>query len=149
DRWEAEKQLASRQAAAQAVSRHASKAPPLLSSTAQGNLNTPPPVGPLTNHVLHITNRFALRLSNTSASLPELQRSPTAILLENALIDTASKTALAIPTNLLAQGDPGTFIVQAKGPIDNAFRAAIQGAGATVVSYIPNNAYLVRASQGI
>ena len=47
-----------------------------------------------------------------------------------------------------AQGDPGAYIVQAKGPINNAFRAALAAAGAQIVSYIPNNAYLVTVSAG-
>ncbi len=47
-----------------------------------------------------------------------------------------------------AQGDPGAYIVQARGPINNAFRAALAAAGAQIVSYIPNNAYLVTVSAG-
>ncbi len=143
-----QKSLTSQSAVEQSAPRshHSSKATPLLAGTATGNLNTPPAAGAPTNHVLQLTNRLALRLSNTSASMRDLQRSPTAILLENALIDTKEKTGLAIPNNLRAHGDPGTYIVQAKGPTDNAFRTALQNAGATIVSYIPNNAYLVRAS---
>ena len=45
-------------------------------------------------------------------------------------------------------GDPGAYIVQANGPIDGAFRAVLAAAGAQIVSYIPNNAYLVRISSG-
>ncbi len=151
DRWAARKDQDAKKQAAQSVSSsHRSvKATPLLSSTPQGSLNVPPAASGLTNHILQLTNRLALRLSNTSATMHDLQGSPTAILLENALIDTKQKTALAIPDNLRSQGDPGTYIVQAKGPTDNAFRAALQNAGATIISYIPNNAYLVRASQGV
>ena len=36
--------------------------------------------------------------------------------------------------------------MQARGPIDDAFRSLLKAAGASVVAYIPNNAYLVRAS---
>ena len=71
-----------------------------------------------------------------------------AILLENALIDTASPLNLSIPKNLQSQGDPGAYIVQARGPIDTAFRAMLAAAGAEIVSYIPNDAYLVRAPAG-
>ncbi len=94
------------------------------------------------------TNLFALRLSNTTLSLDQLMGDRHAILLENALIDTASPLNLGIPKNLQSQGDPGAYIVQARGPIDAAFRAMLARAGAEIVSYIPNNAYLVRAPAG-
>ncbi len=95
------------------------------------------------------TNKFAYRLSNTSKPLGQLVGDSHAILLENALIDTANPLNLAIPANLQAPADPGAYIVQARGPIDNAFRAMLAQAGATVVSYIPNDAYLVRASANV
>ncbi len=53
-----------------------------------------------------------------------------------------------MPGQLRPQGDPGAYIVQARGPIDNAFRAMLAAAGAQIVSYIPNDAYLVRLDQG-
>ena len=86
------------------------------------------------------------RLSNTTKTVNELARSDKAILLQNALIDTSHPWNFPIPDSLRAKGDPGTYIVQARGPIDDAFRAALKAAGADIVSYIPNNAYLVRAS---
>jgi subtilisin-like proprotein convertase family protein len=89
--------------------------------------------------------RFAHRLSNTKQSVTQLARRDKAILLENALFDTESALP-TIPAQLQAEGDPGTYIVQAKGPVTDSFRSALQRAGATIVSYIPNNAYLVRAS---
>ena len=92
------------------------------------------------------TNPFPYRLSNTQKSLNELMGDRKAILLENALVDTEQPTALPIPEHLRAEGDPGSYIVQARGPLNNAFRAKLKEAGATIVSYIPNNAYLVRAS---
>lgn len=94
------------------------------------------------------TNRLAYRLSNTARPLSELVRREHAILLENALLDTESPTSLPIPQHLRAVGDPGAWIVQARGPLDNAFRERLRAAGATIVAYIPNNAYLVRASAG-
>jgi subtilisin-like proprotein convertase family protein len=92
------------------------------------------------------TNLFPYRLSNTSKSIGQLVNDPHAILLENAFIDTSAKLNLAIPKQLQAQGDPGAYIVQARGPVDAAFRADLAAAGAQIVSYIPNNAYLVRMS---
>jgi subtilisin-like proprotein convertase family protein len=96
------------------------------------------------------TNHFAWRLSNTSKPLKQLVHDPHAILLENAFIDTSAKTInLPIPNNLRSQGDPGAYVVQANGTISPAFRAMLAQAGATMVSYIPNNAYLVRATETV
>jgi subtilisin-like proprotein convertase family protein len=89
--------------------------------------------------------RFAHRLSNTKQSVTQLARRDKAILLENALFDTESALP-AIPAQLQADGDPGTYIVQAKEPLNDSFRAQLKRAGATIISYVPNNAYLVRAS---
>jgi subtilisin-like proprotein convertase family protein len=95
------------------------------------------------------TNRFAWRLANTDKTIAQLQHDPHAILLENAFIDTSAKFNLTIPKNLQSPGDPGAYIVQARGPITPAFKAMLAMNGATVVSYIPNNAYLVRASEAV
>ena len=66
--------------------------------------------------------------------------------LENALIDTTRPRDFKLPESLRLVGDPGSYIVQARGPVDDAFRAALTAAGVELVSYIPNNARLVRAS---
>ena len=95
------------------------------------------------------TNRFAGRLSNTTEPIGRLVNNSHAILLENALIDTTEPLNFVFPKNLQPQGDPGAYIVQAKGPINNAFRAMLADMGATIISYIPNDAYLVRASAGV
>ena len=91
-------------------------------------------------------NQFRYRLSNTTRTLGELVNDRHAILLANALIDTRAALNLSIPKNLQAAGEPGAYIVQANGPINNAFRAMLAAAGAQIVSYIPNNAYLVTLS---
>src|SRR5262245_13534502 len=90
--------------------------------------------------------RLKYRLSNTEKTVDELGRSDRAILLENALIDSTQPVQFDIPDSLRSKGDPGSYIVQARGPTDDAFRARLKAAGAEIVSYIPNNAYLVRAS---
>ncbi len=87
-----------------------------------------------------------LRLSNTTKSLDELIKTPQAILLANAFLDTTKNLALSIPKQLQADAEPGAYIVQAKGVIDGQFRRVIAGAGGLIVSYIPNNAYLVQLS---
>jgi len=92
------------------------------------------------------TNKFAYRLSNTELPMSKLLRNDNAILLENALIDTSKPLDFKIPDWLKAKGDPGSYIVQSRGPATTSFRLAIQGAGGSIVSYIPNNAYLARLS---
>lgn len=99
-----------------------------------------------TNTITVKTNQFAYRLTNTPKTIGQLASDRHGILLENALIDTGAGLSLAIPKHLAAAGDPGAYIVQAKGPISAPFRTALAGAGAAVVSYIPNNALLVRLS---
>jgi len=89
---------------------------------------------------------LAYRLSNTTRPLGELLRRDHALLLENALIDTETPVSFAIPPHLRGPAEPGSYLVQARGTIDEDFRARLRAAGATVVAYIPNNAYLVRAS---
>src|SRR5207249_178329 len=94
------------------------------------------------------TIRFPYRLGNTTKSITELVHSDRALLLANAFIDTSVPRGPAIPPHLRAQGDPGSYIVQARGPVDAAFRKMLADAGATIVSYMPNNAYLVRVAAG-
>lgn len=86
------------------------------------------------------------RLRNTAASLDELMRSDHAILLRNALIDSANGESLEVPAALHAAGPVDAWVVQSHGPITPAFRAELARVGATVLSYIPNNALLVRAT---
>jgi subtilisin-like proprotein convertase family protein len=95
---------------------------------------------------LNLTNPLAFRLTNTAQSLRQLAAKPHAILLQNALIDTDARLNLDIPSHLKAAGKPGAYIVQARGVVDVRFRALLAGTGASVVSYIPNNAYLVNAT---
>ena len=87
---------------------------------------------------------FPFRLKNTDAPIGELVRNETAVLLRNAFIDTALGSRLAIPAELKTTGDPLTYIVQSRGPATAAFRRHISASGGKIISYIPNNAYLVR-----
>jgi len=109
--------------------------------SAAPNVSSGKPVPALTSGA----SRAALRLSNANLTPSEWTRRETAVLLENARIDTTA-AAPAIPEHLRAQGGHGTYIVQARGRIDAAFHAALRQAGASFVSYIPNNAWLVRVS---
>lgn len=87
------------------------------------------------------------RLANTSKTSGQLLRDNYAILLENALIDVRQPVGFKFPDRLTRDGDAGSYIVQSRGPIDDAFSRAVTRAGAEFVSYIPNNAWLVRASK--
>lgn len=95
------------------------------------------------NIVASRTNQFPHRLANTRAKISELANNDKAVLLRNALIDTSSGDELEIPEELKSREVPDSFIVQARGVITDAFRNELLQAGAKVVSYIPNNAYLV------
>lgn len=87
-----------------------------------------------------------LRLRNTDLPVERLSRIETAILLRNALIDTALGRPIEIPAHLRAPADPGAYLVQSRGSANDRFLAALSDQGAALVSYIPNNTWLVRAS---
>ncbi len=91
-------------------------------------------------------NRFPYRLSNSQASLKELMRSDSAILLRNAFWDT-TQTIPEIPGALSATNFPGSAIVQSKGFLNQGFRDLLKSVDAQFISYIPNNACLVRISE--
>lgn len=159
NRWAAEKRQApaSRPQAATNASRHAPQQPSLYPEpfalltradnlTPAGTLNAPENASPLSTNT---ARAFKHRLSNTTLPLATLMRSDRAILLENALIDTASGAPLPIPAALRSQGDPGAYIVQANRAPDKRFTDQLAALGATVISPIPNNAYLVRGSSAV
>ncbi|MCI0536848.1 MAG: S8 family serine peptidase [Verrucomicrobiales bacterium] len=122
----------------------------LTPSTAirRSELITTPPSPSLSNAVAAFPpdKTFPHRLRNTARPIGELTHSDAAVLLQNAFIDTASQLALPIPDHLRGGSDPGSYIIQARGPIGAAFRARLREANAEIISYIPNNAYLVRVA---
>jgi len=140
ERWSLQKKLAHRTVAA---SVHSSSTAPNLAALSTAATNAAQIITASAR-----TNPFAYRLSNTAKSIGQLTRDRNAILLENALIDSSLPLNFSIPKNLQSQGDPGAYIVQARGTISSAFRAMLAQAGAQIVSYIPNNAYLVTVSTG-
>ncbi len=119
-----------------------------LKSSYTKNLSTAPVVSINTSNSVATQKPkgFPYRLSNTSQSVGALSHNSKAILLENALIDTSQPLNLGIPDKLKSHGDPGSYLVQANGSVDNAFRAQLKAAGLTIVSYFPNNTYLVTGS---
>jgi subtilisin family serine protease/subtilisin-like proprotein convertase family protein len=90
------------------------------------------------------TKPFPYRLANTTRPIGELQSEGRALLLANAFIDTRAKLNFSIPPHLQSAAASGTYIVQSRTLLDAAFRAQLAASGAEIVSYIPNNAYLVR-----
>jgi hypothetical protein len=92
-----------------------------------------------------VARRKSYRLSNTRQSLVELLHNDHAIILRNALIDTSRPLRLDIPAQLRARGAPGSYIVQFDRPLNREFYDSIKKDGGEYVSYIPNNAALVRA----
>ncbi len=103
---------------------------------------------PETADVAEVDEPFPFRLKNTDAPIRELVRNETAVLLRNAFIDSALGSGLSIPAELKTTGDPFTYIAQARGPATAAFRRHIASSGGKIISYIPNNAYLVRVDAG-
>ncbi len=101
---------------------------------------------PVNDPALIVDKQFPLRLRNTRASMQELTRRDSAVLLRNALIDTGAGKEVEVPDALRSKGDPGSYLVQAKGFADEFFRAQVREVAGEVVAYIPNNAYLVRMS---
>src|SRR6202007_1648798 len=67
----------------------------------------------------------AYRLTNTTQSARALARRDHALLLANAWIDTERPVSWQIPPSLRAPRDSGSYLVQARGPVDDAFRAAL------------------------
>ncbi|MGZ8939505.1 MAG: S8 family serine peptidase, partial [Limisphaerales bacterium] len=93
-----------------------------------------------------VEKRFPHRLRNTRKPMRELVRDDNAVLLANALIDTRGETP-EIPEHLTAPADPGSYIVQWIGPVDDRFRARLAEAGAEIISYVPNNAFYVKVDR--
>jgi subtilisin family serine protease/subtilisin-like proprotein convertase family protein len=114
----------------------ASTAPRPSQFAASGTNSVPP----------HLRKAEDYVIQNSTRPLSELKGRATVIDLENALVDTAVPTSLDIPQHLSAETEPGAFIVQARAVIDGTFQARLRESGATPISYIPNNAWLVQAT---
>ncbi len=89
--------------------------------------------------------KFPYRLRNTLRPLEELARLDTAILLNNALIDTKSKTPLAVPEHLRASAETESYLLQSAGRFDQVFdRETLSQLEVEKVAYIPHNTWIVR-----
>lgn len=95
------------------------------------------------------TNRAKYQLSNVPDSIEVLAKRDSSVLMRNALIDTKADLNLAIPAHLRSGANPGSYIVQYEGVRAGAFQKMLKEAGAEVVAYVPNNAYLVKAGAAV
>jgi subtilisin-like proprotein convertase family protein len=89
--------------------------------------------------------RKLYRLSNTRQTLAQLLHNDHAIILRNALIDTSRPLHLDIPAHLRARGAPGSYLVQFDRPLNQEFYDSLKKDGGVFITYIPNNAALVKA----
>ena len=89
---------------------------------------------------------FPWRARNSDRPLSALRRDPRVLDLRNAVVDTANGRPLPVPQGLLAGPEPGFHVVQGTRAPDQAFRKRLEDAGLRIVSYIPNNAFLVQGS---
>ena len=89
--------------------------------------------------------KFPYRLRNTLRPLEELARLDTAILLNNALIDTESPMPLAVPKRLRASAETESYLLQSAGRFDQVFdRETLSQLDVEKVAYIPHNTWIVR-----
>jgi subtilisin-like proprotein convertase family protein len=84
-------------------------------------------------------------LANSPRSIDELIRRDSAVLLENAFLDTADGALPGIPEHLRAGDEPGGYLIQSWRPLDREFYDQLEAAGARFVAYVPNNTALVAA----
>ncbi|MDB6130953.1 MAG: peptidase, partial [Verrucomicrobiales bacterium] len=103
---------------------------------------------PDTNTFLRSPGQKFKQLRNTDRTLTELIHDPKAVLLRNASIDTRVNVPLAIPSHLASKlGTSSSFLVQVKEGASGNVRAEMEKKGVQVVSYIPNNTWLVKMKE--
>ena len=86
------------------------------------------------------------RLRNTPSSIDELIHNDRAILLRNALLDSANGEPLLIPESLRSKVSPEAYIVQSSQRITKEISNELTRRGAKIISYVPNNALLIQVS---
>lgn len=93
-------------------------------------------------------SKYPFRLHNSPAKISELSRRDDSLLLANAMLDLRQPLQLAVPESLRPRGETENYVVQARSLIDAGFRRLLADVRAEVVSYVPNNAFLVRVDPG-
>lgn len=89
------------------------------------------------------------QLKNVDQPIEALTRVDSAILMRNALIDTRQPADLPIPADLRAGKNPGSYLVQADQAPTADFQNNLKAAGAEIIAYVPNNAFLVKAGSDV
>lgn len=120
-------------------------------SLSRHNAETPKPSSALKPPLIKTSatvaaKRKTYRVSNTHKTFAQLLHNDHAIILRNALIDTARPLSLDIPSQLRSKGVPGSYIVQFDRPLNQEFYDSVKKDGGQFVTYIPNNAALVKAN---
>ncbi len=94
--------------------------------------------------------RFPYRLRNTLAAAGELSKRDSAIMLQNALIDSESVVPIVVPEHLRAAADTRSYLLQSVGPFDAVFdSASLDELNIQKVAYVPHNAWIVRMDPGM
>jgi len=112
------KPAAAGQPAATPVAPPSTSAVPTAASVPDGNPVAGATTVTSTNRI-PATDRASLRLRNTARSADELAHDDRALLLRNALIDTATGTELVVPAHLRAGPEAGSYIIQARGAVSD------------------------------
>ncbi|MBN1267975.1 MAG: S8 family serine peptidase, partial [Kiritimatiellae bacterium] len=122
----------------------------LLSAAVTAQEEPPPPASEARQRTAEEAARLkALGIvSNTERPLDELlQRDAPALLLKNAIIDTAvareEGLGAPIPADFTASPETEFYIVQFDRPVSGADRERLAGLRATVSHYVPNSAFAV------
>src|SRR5262245_59130972 len=93
---------------------------------------------------LFIVVVLALASGFSAGATPRSAAAPPQLRLHRATFD-ARAAGSAAPNAALATATPGTYaIIQFRGPIGSADRAALERTGVTLLEYLPDYAYLVR-----
>ncbi|MBT5706523.1 MAG: S8 family serine peptidase, partial [Verrucomicrobia bacterium] len=116
--------------------------------TLKSAFSSPVPTSPVqtsSQAVVAADPRFPYRLRNTVKTVGDLSKTETAILLNNATIDSSSEVPIWVPDHLRASEKTESYLLQSVGPFDQVFdEASLKHLGITKVAYIPHNTWIVR-----
>ena len=91
--------------------------------------------------LLNVNDRIANGLQGNRAA--EIKDDYNKVLLNSGAIDTQTTAALALRSTPTAGSGKDMRLIQFAGPIRPEWYQALQATGVRIVTYIPNNAYLV------
>ena len=108
---------------------------------AQANDGSTSPDSPVSND----RKRNPHRLRNSLVELDDLARMESAILLQNASLDTRLPMDFDIPAHLRTEAPAQAYIVQFDHRLTEQDYGDVEKSGNRVISYIPNNALLIES----